>query len=182
MFEFLLPLFSFAIYASITPGPNSIMVAASGANFGFRRTLPHIAGVAVGLSLLLLAIGFGMSTFVHQFSLLHDLLTALAIFYLLFLAYKMAITNNKFHKNSEMKQQAKPLTFVQASIFQWANPKAWMVSVSAISTFTTVGSHFTAEILVIGSIFALATAPSIALWVLLGARIGKILNPSLGKI
>jgi threonine/homoserine/homoserine lactone efflux protein len=169
--EFLLPLLTFTVTLSFTPGPNIIMITASGANFGFRRTVPHMLGIVVGFPVMTIAIGMGLGEIFKTSPRLHLVLQYVGAAYLLFLAYRIAVAGR-----AEGRAAARPMTFLQAAAFQWVNPKAWLMVTGAISAFTTVGGDPMVEILVITLVFGLMTVPSVGLWTLFGVAIGRMLR------
>jgi threonine/homoserine/homoserine lactone efflux protein len=122
----------FAISTSITPGPNTLMLLASGVNFGFRRTLPHMLGIAVGFPAMIMAIGLGLGGLFEAYPRSHVILKYVGMAYLLWLAWKVATAE----RAEDAAYESKPFGFFQAAAFQWVNPKAWTVSVSAIATYT----------------------------------------------
>jgi threonine/homoserine/homoserine lactone efflux protein len=172
MMDLLLPLFTFAVVTSVTPGPNNVMLTASGANFGFRRTLPHMLGIAVGFPVMVVAIGWGLGEIFRSFPALHEVLKYAGAAYLLFLAWKIATAG----RAGTAEARGRPMTFLQAAAFQWVNPKGWMMAISAITAYTTVGGNPFVETLVIAAIFALVTMPCIGLWALFGVGIGRLLQ------
>jgi len=172
--EILGPLVTFAVATSITPGPNNIMVTASGANFGFRRTLPHMLGVPIGFTIMVLAIGLGLSEIFESFPVIHQVLRYGGAAYLLYLAYRIATAAPTTPDTAQ--PAGRPLTFLQAALFQWVNPKGWMMAVGAISTYTTVGGDLLLESIAIALIFGAIGLPSVALWAALGVAIGRLLQ------
>ena len=172
MFEFLLPIVSFAIAASVTPGPNTIMVTASGANFGYARTNPHMLGITFGFPLLIIAIGFGLGQVFSRYPQLHEILKWVGTAYLLFLAWKIATAG----RSGKGEERGKPFTFFQAALFQWLNPKAWIVAVSSLTAFTTVGGNYALETLFIAALFAIISYPACAVWCLFGTAIRRFLR------
>jgi len=172
--EFLGPLVTFAVATAVTPGPNNIMLTASGANFGFRRTVPHMLGVAIGFTVMVAAIGLGLSELFERFPVIHQLLRYGGTAYLLYLAYRIATAAPAA---SDAAQPAgRPFTFLQAALFQWVNPKSWMMAVGAISTYTTVGGDLILESVLIALIFGAVGLPSTALWAALGVAISRLLR------
>ena len=126
------PLALFALVSSITPGPNNVMLATSGLNFGFRRTIPHLLGVSIGFTLMVFLVGVGLGSVFQQVPALYTVLKYAGAAYLLYLAWKIA-------NAGEMKDgvsRARPMTFLQAAAFQWVNPKAWVMAVGIIATYT----------------------------------------------
>lgn len=170
--DLLLPLSLFAISMSITPGPNNVMLTASGVNFGFRRTLPHMLGIAFGFPAMVLAIGLGLGGLLEAYPQIHAGLKYVGIAYLLWLAWKIATAARA--ENAGAK--AKPLNFLQAAGFQWVNPKAWIIAVGAIATYTTLQGDVIQEVLVIAAVFGMVTLPTVALWTLFGTAIRRLLK------
>jgi len=119
--EVFLALLGYAFVTSITPGPNNLMLLASGVNFGFIRTIPHMLGVGIGFFVMLLAVGFGLGAVFTAFPALHLVLKVLGSAYLLYLAWRIATTRSLA---KEGKAGAVPMTFLEAAAFQWVNPKA----------------------------------------------------------
>ena len=174
MTEILGPLVTFAVATSITPGPNNIMLTASGANFGFRRTLPHLLGVAIGFTIMVLAIGLGLSQIFERLPVIHQVLRYGGAAYLLYLAYRIATTTPT--TPGAAQPVGRPLNFLQAALFQWVNSKGWMMAVGAISTYTTAGGDLMLESVLIALIFGAIGLPSAALWAALGVAIGRLLQ------
>jgi threonine/homoserine/homoserine lactone efflux protein len=172
--EFLGPLVTFAVATSVTPGPNNIMLTASGANFGFRRTVPHMLGVAIGFTIMVLAIGLGLSGIFERFPVIHQVLRYGGAAYLLYLAYRIGTAAPTARDAAQ--PPGRPLGFLQAALFQWVNPKGWMMAVGAISTYTTVGGDLVLESVMIALIFGAIGLPSVALWAALGVAIGRLLQ------
>jgi len=172
MTSIFLPLLTFAIAATATPGPNNIMLTASGANFGYRRTLPHIFGIMFGFPAMMVAIGLGLGQVFTSFPQLHEILKGLGSAYLLFLAWKIATAA----KPEGHKDEATPFTFLQAALFQWVNPKAWIMSVAALTAYTTGEGSYILETLLVASTFFVVSFPLISSWCLFGALIGRWLT------
>jgi len=170
--DLLLPLALFAISMSITPGPNNVMLTASGVNFGFRRTLPHMLGIAFGFPVMVLAIGLGLGGLFEAYPQIHVGLKYVGIAYLLWLAWKVATAA----RTEDAGAKAKPLNFLQAAGFQWVNPKAWIIAVGAIATYTTLQGDVIQEVLVIAAVFGMVTLPTVAMWTLFGTAIRRLLK------
>ena len=117
-FELILPLLLFSISMTITPGPNNVMVTASGVNFGYKKTLPHILGITFGFPVMIVLIGLGLGSVFKSFPVIHHILKYIGATYLLYLAWKIATFSN-VNNNGDRN---KPFTFWQAVIFQWINP------------------------------------------------------------
>ncbi len=171
-YDLLLPLTLFAISTTLTPGPNNIMLTASGVNFGFRRTVPHMLGIATGFPVMVAAIGLGLGGLFEAYPQIHEVLKYVGIAYLLWLAWKVASAA----QSEEAGVNAKPLNFLQAAAFQWVNPKAWIMSVGAIATYTTLQGDVLREVLLIAGVFAFVTFPAVAAWTLFGTAIRRLLK------
>lgn len=161
----------FALVSSITPGPNNLMLMASGANFGFQRTLPHMFGVGLGFTLMVMLVGIGIIKIFDAFPLAYIILKYFSIVYLFYLAYKIATSSISLSNNSV---KAEPMTFMQAALFQWVNPKAWTMALTAISLYAP--SKSMTAVVVVAVVFGLINLPSISSWVLLGQKIQQILT------
>jgi len=172
LLDLVVPVMLFSAASLSSPGPNNVMVTASGVNFGFRRTIPHMLGIAIGFAVMNLAVGLGLGRVFETYPQIHLVLKYVSIAYLVFLAWKIA---NAGHVK-EGKARAKPFTFVQAAAFQWVNPKAWAVAVGAVATFTTVGGNLLGEVLLMSLIFLLWTIPSASTWTFFGTVIGRFLH------
>jgi threonine/homoserine/homoserine lactone efflux protein len=168
----LVSLLPFAVAASVTPGPNNLMVTASTANFGFRRTIPHMLGITIGFPVMIVGIGWGLGSLFAAFPVLHQILKYVGAAYLLFLSWKIATAG----RSDGARGTGNPLTFLQAALFQWVNPKAWVMAISAVTTFTTVGGSLVFETLVIALVFALVCVPSLTTWAVFGLAIGRLLQ------
>lgn len=155
-------LMAFAFVTTVTPGPNNLMLMASGANFGFKRTLPHMLGIMVGVSVMVMVVGGGLMTLFDTYPFLNTLLQAVSIAYLLWLAWKVA--NAAPLKTSDEK--GRPMTFLQAAAFQWVNPKAWAMCLSAITLYAP--DHTLLSVVLVAGVFALVSFPAISVWAWLG--------------
>ena len=155
----------FAFVSSVTPGPNNLMLLASGVNHGFRATLPHMVGISVGVFVLLLSVGLGLGLLFEQVPQLYLLLKWLGAAYLLYLAWGVATAGAP--KDAEAKR---PIGFWGAAGFQWVNPKAWVMAVGAFSSYLPAHSG-SVLVLVTASLFAVVNLPTISLWTLFGSRL-----------
>lgn len=164
----------FATVTSFTPGPNNIMVTASGLNFGFARTVPHMAGIAIGFMALLAACAAGLGLVFTAVPALQTALKIAGAAYMLWLAWKVA---NATSTNSDDKEPAQPMTFLQGAAFQWVNPKAMVIGLSAISIYVRPG-YRVADFLVLLSVFAVTTILTVAVWTGFGVALrGLLSNP-----
>lgn len=171
--ELLLTVITFALVTSITPGPNNIMLTASGANFGFKRTLPHVAGIIIGMMFLNISVGLGLGALFTQFPILQQILRIAGTAYLLWLAYKLLSFSNIGNK----AQDAKPFSLMQAIGFQYINPKAWIMVISANASFSLMGDGYWWSVFMITTTYMIVGTPSIMLW----AGFGQYIRRYLGK-
>ena len=172
--ELLLAFIAFAFVTSVTPGPNNMMLLASGVNFGLRRSVPHMLGISLGFMVLVMCVGFGLGQVFEQVPALYTVLRYLGAAYLLYLAWKIAGSGAPDGNGSET---GKPVTFLQAAAFQWVNPKAWVMAIGAITTYTPQ-DNFLINVLLIAGLFALVNCPSVGLWTVAGSLLRNWLrNP-----
>jgi len=169
--DVLLPLLGFAIAASVTPGPNTLMVTAAAANHGVRATLPHMLGITFGFAAMLLIVGLGLAAPFAALPWLHVALKWGGAAWLLVLAWKIARAGMPGEGPSRP-----PLGFLGAALFQWVNPKAWMIALAAIPAFTTPDGDILAETLLIAGAFALVCFPCTLVWAGLGAGARRVLR------
>ncbi|WP_248919533.1 LysE family translocator [Pseudomonas entomophila] len=164
----------FAFVSSITPGPNNTMLLASGVNFGVRRTIPHALGISVGFMVLVLAVGLGLGEVFKAWPPLYSILRYAGAAYLLYLAWKIATSGPM---SGDTASGRKPLGFWGAAAFQWVNPKAWVMAVGAITTYTPA-QGYVFNVIVIAAVFALVNLPSVGIWVMFGSALRNLLrNP-----
>ncbi len=162
----------FALLTTITPGPNNIMLMSSGLNFGIKKSLPHLVGVCIGFPILVIFIGSGGSIIFNEYPILYQVLKIAGFGYLLFLAYKIATTVKQDLGN----ETSKPFSFFQAVLFQWINPKAWIIAVSAITIFTTSSVNIYSQTLVIATVFLFVDIFSASFWLTFGIILTKIIQ------
>ena len=167
----LLAVITFAMVTAFTPGPNNLMLAASGANFGFRRTLPHIAGITIGFMTVFLAASAGLAGLFAALPQLYDLLKVLSVLFLIYLAWRIGSAGR-----TERPDRDRPLRFTQAALFQAVNPKGVSVIISTVSAYTSDAVSLTSEISVLLTIFALTTLGATTSWCLFGTAISLVLN------
>jgi len=179
--ELLTSLCLFAFVTSITPGPNNAMLFASGVNHGIRRTLPHLLGVTLGFTFMQLAVGLGVGMIFESVPGLYSILRALGLGYMLYLAWRIANAAPPKQLDAEdvpapaLAAKARPMTFLEASAFQWVNPKALMMCVTAASTYAPPDRPIMGAFLVT-AVFFFAGMPCVALWVLLGRMMRGLLQ------
>lgn len=166
----LLPLLGFAFVTSITPGPNNLMLASSGVAFGMRRTLPHMLGVPVGFTALLIVSGLGTGALIATVPAAGLALKIAGTCYLAYLTWIMRHALDP----ERAAMTARPIRFVEAALFQFANPKAWIMALTAVSVFVPEGSSRWLGLLGVSSVFVLVNVPCILTWVVLGASARRL--------
>ncbi len=163
----------FAFVSSITPGPNNTMLLASGVNFGFRRSVPHALGVSIGFMLMVLAVGLGLGAVFKAVPMAYTVLRWTGAAYLLYLAYKIATSGPMSAHGADGERR--PMSFLAAAAFQWVNPKAWVMAIGAITTYTPADGYF-ANVCVIAVLFAVVNLPSVCVWVGCGTALRSVLQ------
>ncbi|ESS41205.1 cysteine/O-acetylserine efflux protein [Burkholderia cenocepacia] len=161
----------FALVTSITPGPNNTMLLASGVNFGFRRTMPHLFGISIGVAILMLCVGFGLGEAFKRLPLLYTILEAASVAYLLYLAWRIGTSGEvKAHG-----AKPRPMTFIEAAAFQWVNPKAWMMVLTAATTIR-LSADYGMNAAWMSVVFVLIGFPCICLWAAFGLGLRRFLS------
>ncbi len=169
----LLSLIAFAFVTSVTPGPNNLMLMASGANFGFRLTVPHMLGISLGHALMVFLVGVGVAGIFLTIPPLGLALKVASAAYMLWLAWKIA------HASAPKEGAAKgqPMTFLQAAAFQWVNPKAWAMALTATSVY--LPDRSLTALALVAVVFASVNLPSVSVWTAIGQELRRILtNPT----
>lgn len=163
----------FAFVSSATPGPNNLMLMASGANFGFQRSIPHMLGISIGFMVMMLMTGAGLVRIFDTYPISYLILKVLSVAYMLWLAWKIAHA-------APIKTRAaagKPMTFLQAAAFQWVNPKAWAMALTAITVY--VADSGFGMLLLCAACFSAVNLPSVGMWTILGQQMARFLtNPA----
>ncbi|QSX31451.1 LysE family translocator [Shewanella cyperi] len=163
----------FCITMTMTPGPNNVLLATSGANFGVRRTLPHLLGIRLGTTSLHLAVLLGLGSLFSQWPLLHEILKWLSIGYLAYLAIGIMLGGGASAGN---RVSSKPMTIPEAAMFQWINPKSWMAVMTLCSAFTLAGQDYWQSALGGVLVFNLVGFPASFTWVWVGKAIARWLH------
>ena len=163
---------AFAFVSSVTPGPNNLMLMASGTHFGFSRTIPHMLGVAGGFVLMVLLVGLGLAQLFEAFPALRLALKIISITYLVYLAWKIATSTAP---NGSVEAAAKPMTFLQAALFQWVNPKAWTMALGAVSVYVPPTNPIMGLFLVAVT-FGVINLPVVSAWALMGVQLRQFLQ------
>jgi threonine/homoserine/homoserine lactone efflux protein len=170
-FEIFSALMVFCFVSAITPGPNNLMLLASGVNFGFQRTIPHMMGVGLGFAVMVALVGVGLAAVFSRFPTLLPIMRFAGAAYMLWLAARLALAG----PIGEAEYRGDPLSFLSAAAFQWINPKAWVIAVSALSAYA-VSENYTRSVAIVALVIGLVTLPCVALWVLFGAAMRRVLN------
>lgn len=161
----------FSFVSSVTPGPNNLMLLASGVNFGFRRSAPHMLGIALGFAFMLACVGLGLGQLLRQAPALELALKIAGGAYLLWLAWKIA-------NSGEIEARAagaRPLSFLEAAAFQWVNPKGWMMAVTAMTAYAGGGQSPWA-VAVVTAVFTFVGMPAISIWCGMGVGLRDFLS------
>lgn len=161
----------FALVSSITPGPNNLMLMASGANFGVRRTLPHLLGVALGFVIMVVLVGLGIRQVFDAWPASYLVLKVLSVLYLGYLAWRIAGAGAP---TGSAEVQGKPMTFLAAALFQWVNPKAWAMALTAVTVYSP--SEGLAAVVLVAMVFGVINLPSVGLWAVLGEQLQGVLR------
>ena len=186
-YEIITALIAFAFVSSITPGPNNLMLLASGTNFGFARTTPHMLGVSIGFSIMVVLVGIGLMGLFNAYPVSYLILKVVSVIYLFYLAWKIATAaplndepDTDVPDTDELRQGSgnKPFTFIQAALFQWVNPKAWAMALTAISIYAPPSQPLS-SIFLVSLVFGLVNLPSVSAWVLLGTQLRRFLTDPL---
>ena len=169
--DLLIALALFGLVSSITPGPNNTMLMASGANFGFVRTLPHLAGVVLGFPLMVIGVGLGLGGLFAAFPMLHEVLKWVGTAYLFYLAWKIA-NSTSIGAGSAGPQ---PMRFWQAVGFQWVNPKAWAMALGTVTTYAPQDGY-ALNVVIAALVFSVVNAPCVSMWAGFGVAVRRFLS------
>jgi threonine/homoserine/homoserine lactone efflux protein len=169
--EALLSLIVFSFVTSFTPGPNNLMLLASGVNFGFSRTIPHMLGIGLGFMLMIVLVGLGLGSMFEALPWLHDAIKYAGFAYMLYLAWRIATSG----QIGDGKANPQPMTFLAAAAFQWVNPKAWAMAVTALAAYT-IADAFVASVAVVALVFGLVNLPTVSVWALFGVWLRRFLS------
>lgn len=171
LYHHLTSLAVFAVAAAFTPGPNNVLLMASGANYGFRRTVPHVIGTMLGFFAALLGVAFGLGVVFTRYPLAQDMLKLAGCIYLLYLAWRIA-TARRLDRSGE----GRPFSIYEAAGFQLVNPKGWMVIISAMTAFTLTGEAYYGSATMVIVVFMIVTLGAASTWAGFGSAIGSLLQ------
>ncbi len=176
----------FGFVTSITPGPNNMMLLASGLNFGVRRTLPHMFGISIGYVVLMLAAGLGLGEVLRELPGAFLVLKLVGGAYMLWLAWHIAraAPPSEGGANGERGATAssshRPMSFLGAVAFQWVNPKAWVIVVTAVATYVAP-NNLVRDLIIVTGVCGLINLPSIGVWTIFGASLRRFLRDPLWR-
>ncbi len=162
----------FAVAAAFTPGPNNTMLLASGLNFGFRRTIPHVLGIVVGCGIVMLVAGFGLGAVFATYPLVYTILKYVGAAYLLYLAYRIVIAGGV---EGTDEKKGKPLSFIGAALFQWVNVKGLVAAISGVTIYSAI-APYPYNVLLLALIFGLVTLAATTAWALFGVGLRRVLS------
>ena len=165
-------LVAFAAATAWTPGPNNLMLMTSGVNFGFVRSIPHMAGISIGFPLMIVLVGLGIGGVFDAFPQLYLVLKIVSIAYMLWLAWRMA---NAGPLRKEAAAANRPMHFLEAVAFQWVNPKAWVMALSGAATYT-LPANYLFSLLTIEGTFLVVNLPGCSAWTGFGVSLRKLLQ------
>jgi len=169
---FNIALILFALASTATPGPNNIMILSSGLNFGIPKSIPHWLGICTGVPVMIITLGLGLDQVFKLIPASFLVLKVIGGAYLVYLAIKIARTN----VNGETKQRTQPMNYIQGALFQWVNPKAWVMCLSAIPAFTVQDQAMLPQVLVIAITFLIIGLASVGSWLFAGSQLQRLLK------
>ena len=170
-FETLVALVIFAAVTSVTPGPNNAMVLASGVHFGFRRPSPHMAGSALGYGVMLAIIGAGVGTAMSVSPLVEVGMRFASGAWMVWVAWSLARSTDSGRDAARIR----PMTFMEGALFQWVNPKGWVLAISSMSLFTKSGDLVT-DIAIVVAVYVVTCLPSSSIWTAFGVSLRRFLE------
>jgi threonine/homoserine/homoserine lactone efflux protein len=172
--DLLIALIGFAIAASITPGPNNLLVMTSGLNYGVARSLPLILGISFGFAVMLVAVGIGLGSIIQASRGAHLAVKVFGLCYMLWLAWKVATAAPQV-RGADDASSAQPLPALSGAMFQWINPKAWAVALSATAAFSDPDAMGT-SLLAIVVVFAFVAVLSLSVWAAFGTLMRRFID------
>lgn len=180
MIEYFIPLLILCIVQSGTPGPNNIMLTASGKNFGYIKTIPHMLGVVLGFLSLIIVFGLGLTVIFSKYPIIQFVLRIVGSIYLLYLSYRIYSS-----VNTEDLSKSKPITFMESSLFQYVNPKGVMMAITTISIYTDhinfkFISSFNEGMIYILIAFTISNIIAVITWTSVGVFIGQFIKSARG--
>jgi threonine/homoserine/homoserine lactone efflux protein len=169
--QLLIAFIVFALVGLYTPGPNNVMLLASGLNFGLRRTLPHVAGVSFGFAFLVAVVGLGLGAVFAAYPLLQSILKYAGAAYLVYLAVAIARSGPVASGDGT----SRPLTFLEAALFQWINVKGWVIAIGTITAYAALASYPWNILTMAVLLLVLGLSSSVA-WTLFGSSLQSLVR------
>jgi threonine/homoserine/homoserine lactone efflux protein len=170
--ETLWALAAFAFVASITPGPNNLMLMTSGVKYGFGPTLPHLVGVILGFALMIAVVGLGLGVLFARYPQILPAMRIAGSLYMAWLALRIALARPL----GQVEPGGRPIGFFAAAGFQWVNPKAWAMALGALAAYAGVVDSYAGGVLLIAALCALIAVPCCFAWTLFGASLSRLLG------
>jgi threonine/homoserine/homoserine lactone efflux protein len=170
-FDLLLAFVAFGFVTAVTPGPNNVMLLASGVNFGFLRSVPHILGTAFGMVVMIAGVGVGLGGLFRAYPVLYGVLRWVGAAYLLYLAWRIAGSGTPKAGGTG----ARPMGFFGAAAFQWVNPKSWVMVLGAVTAYVPLDGYFR-NLLLVAAVFGVVAAPSVGVWAAFGTALRRFLE------
>jgi threonine/homoserine/homoserine lactone efflux protein len=167
----LVALVAFAFVGSVSPGPNNTVLWASGLRFGFRRTVPHVLGTALGIGLLVVGVAAGIGALLEAVPAAEFVLKVAGSLYLLYVAY-LVLGNG----GVGCTEVSNPLTLRQAIVFQCVNPKAWIFAIAAVGTFLSTNLPWAVGVGFLTGILMAVVVGSSSIWAVGGAALGRVVD------
>jgi len=165
---------TFTMSTVMSPGPNNIMLLSSGLTFGYKKTIPLMFGIILGFPLMVLVIGLGLGALFEKFPLVLKVLKIVGILYLFWMAYKIARNTSSYEIDEN--NQNKSFTFIQSALFQWVNPKAWIMAITSISVFVSSNENSMFQVIIIAFIYCLSLCISSNTWAFGGILLKKFIR------
>jgi len=170
----ILSIATFTMSTVMSPGPNNIMLLSSGLTFGYKKTMPLMFGIILGFPLMVLIIGLGLGALFERFPIVLNVLKIVGILYLFWMAYKIARNTSSYEVDEN--EQSKSFTFIQSALFQWVNPKAWIMAITSISVFVSSNENSMFQVILIAFIYCLSLCISSNTWAFGGILLKKFIR------
>ncbi len=167
-------LFTFLFIAAITPGPNNLLLTSASANYGLSRSFSLLLGIMLGMQSILYLSAFGVAALLLIYPALHSLMKILGSLYLVWLAWKTVSAHYELVKTGSNRSQS--VTWYQGGLLQFLNPKAWLMGLGAVGSYSLPGELFAQSIIIMSITMALVNFVTGVIWMVAGALIGRFLR------
>ena len=171
--DLLIALIGFAVASSITPGPNNLLVLTSGLNHGVPRSLPLIAGISLGFAFMLIVIGVGLGSLIRTNQSLHTAAKVFGLVYILLLAWTVATSAPSLETDNQ--RAGRPLSALTGAMFQWVNPKAWAIALTATAAFSVADAAMTSLARIV-LVFLLVACATLSAWAAFGSLMRRLID------